>query len=301
MGINKQILKLLINENKFRQIEGDFLCIGKQTVNVTQNDLYETFNDLDGLTELKHLFDNEIFDTSTRHSNRTIYDHDLIRCISKNVIYNCLDRSDYEDANIIQDMNENVKSEYLEKFDFIYDGGCLDNIFNPVTFLINANKMLKPGGRIAHLNVAGSTLGAYLMLSPEWFFSYYAINNYADCKVYVAIATEDGSSRHVFDTDLYEWQPFFTRTSGYEYSMIDASKSINGIMFALVVAEKSSESTVGQLPIQMQYIDENVVDWRVKYNDFKTTDRPIMITGNKKKDIILPYGSDHHRYLGSGF
>lgn len=300
MGINKQILKLLVAENDYRPIEGEFLCAGKQTVNVLKKDLDEIFSKREGFTFLQELYEKKIFDVSTRHSNDTLYDHDLLKCISATANYNCLDRSDYEGANIIQDMNEDIKNDYLEKFDFIYDGGCLDNVFNPVTFLLNSNKMLKPGGRIAHLNVAGSTLGAYLMLSPEWFFSYYAINNYKDCKVYVAIASEEGPSRHMFDTHLYEWQPFFTRQNGYNYSMIDASKTINGIMFCLVIAEKGEESSYDKIPIQMQYLDDNSIDWRQKYHDFSKSKRE-KLQANLKKDFIQPYNSDHYIYLGSDF
>lgn len=300
MGINKQILKLLLAEEDYKPINGEFLCIGKQTVNVSQSDLENLFINRAGYSYLKNLYDNNIFDISTRHSNNTIYDHDLLKCISDSAHYNCLDRSDYEGANIIQDMNEIIKDDYVGKFDFIYDGGCLDNVFDPVTFLINSNKMLKPGGRIAHLNVAGSTLGAYLMLSPEWFFSYYAVNNYTDCKVYVAIANEEGPSRHIFDTHLYEWQPFFTRKNGFNYSMIDASKTIDGIMFCLVIAEKGDNSSCDKRPIQMQYLDEQSVDWRQKYYEFSATNRP-KLSAILKNTYMQPYSSDHYKYLGSNF
>ncbi len=59
------------------------------------------------------------------------------------------------------------------------------------------------GGRILHIECATGVPGAYLMYSPEWFFSYYAINNFIDCKVYVTIARDEGCNRHIFNTDLY--------------------------------------------------------------------------------------------------
>ena len=64
-----------------------------------------------------------------------------------------------------------------------------------------------------HIECAGGVPGAYLMYSPEWFFSYYAINNFKDCKVYVTIAEEEGKALHMFDVELYHWQPFYTQGS----------------------------------------------------------------------------------------
>ena len=66
--------------------------------------------------------------------------------------YHCLDRSNYEGALIIQDMNKVIEEKKIKEFDFIYNGSCMDNIFDPVTFLTNTTKMLKVGGRILHID-----------------------------------------------------------------------------------------------------------------------------------------------------
>ena len=65
---------------------------------------------------------------------------------------------------------------------------------------------------MAELCTAKRLLGyqVYLSFSPEWFYSYYAINNFADCKVYVCHQTEKGETRTIYDTNLFEYKPEFT-------------------------------------------------------------------------------------------
>ena len=163
----------------------------------------------------------------------------------------------------------------------------------------DTTKILKPGGRIIHIEGACAIPGAYLMFSPEWFFSYYSVNNFVDCKVYVTIAREEGITPYIFDTDLFAWAPFFIKKSGYKY--VDACKTINGLMHVLVVAEKGKESTDHINPIQMQYLDDKSVDWRNKYYDFQKTDRPLIELSDKKENVTIPFMTEHYKYLGSKF
>lgn len=137
------------------------------------------------------------------------------------------------------------------------------------------------------------------MYSPEWFFSYYAINDFIDCKIYVTIATEEGETTNFFDTDLYAWSPYFTRDPNYK--LIEACKSINGLMHVIVIAQKGENSSSEKRPIQMQYLDENCVDWRKKYHEYSKTKRSLLSLESKKNNIKLPYLSDHYSYIGSGF
>ena len=44
MGVLKQVLDIMLHENRHRPIDGDFLSIGKQTVNVTEVDINKLFS-----------------------------------------------------------------------------------------------------------------------------------------------------------------------------------------------------------------------------------------------------------------
>ena len=299
MGLNKQTLKILLKENQFKKISGKYLSIGRHTVNIDYDNLLAIFRRFGLSTKcIDSLYANQQFDELTRHSNRTVLDSDLLNCFS-DAEYICLDRSDYEGATVIQDMNGPVPKELHGQFDFIYNGSCMDNLFDPFTFIKNTSDMLKSNGRVLHIEAAGGVPGAYLMYSPEWFFSYYAINEFLDCKVYVTIAKGKGNANHIYDTELYAWQPFYTRNEGYK--IIDASKSINGLMHVIVIAEKGESSTSHLTPIQMQYLDDDTVDWRSKYYDFQKTARPLPYKKQKTEIMDLPFHSDHYIHLASKF
>jgi len=299
MGINKQTLEVLLNENQHKNITGTFLCTGRHTVNIDKFTIINLFNKYHLPTEkVEFYYEKQCFDNITRHCNSSLLDSDLLSSFC-NAEYHCLDRSEYEGANIIHDMNTPVPDSLHGKYDFIYNGSCMDNMFNPASFIFNTSKMLKEGGRILHIECATGVSGAYLMFSPEWFFSYYAINNFKDCKVYVTVAREKGTNRHIYDTDLYSWQPYFTRQ--LDYDDIEACKSINGLMHVIVLAEKGKESTSSVAPIQMQYLDESTTDWRKQYKKFQQSKRPLIRLLQKKENSELPFLTDHYSYLGSGF
>jgi hypothetical protein len=59
-----------------------------------------------------------------------------------------LDRSDYEGANVIHDLNLPVTDRLKGIADLIVDGSTLDNTFNPALTLKNYCDMLRPGGRL---------------------------------------------------------------------------------------------------------------------------------------------------------
>jgi hypothetical protein len=93
-----------------------------------------------------------------------------------------LDVSDYEQAEIVFDLNETLPAKYHRIADFIFNGSCLDNLFDPATAIKSLSKMLRPGARVMHLEHGTAIQSAFLCYSPEWFFDFYAINNYADCQ-----------------------------------------------------------------------------------------------------------------------
>jgi len=298
MGVLKQVLDIMLHENAHQPIEGDFLSVGKQTVNITKEDIAQLFKKYDiPESNYTELLNDKNKDTKTRHSRNFISDDALYRSFCS-ANYQCLDISDYEGANIIHDMNNPIPERYHQSFDFIYNGSCMDNLFDPVSFIKNTSRMLKPGGRILHLEAMANVTGAFLQFSPEWFFSYYAINNFRDCKIY-AFRVDDADSRFHFESDLFAWNPYFTRKENYDY--LSAAKAVNGYMYLLVVAEKGPGSTSDRHPQQMQYLHEGSIDWRTQYQQFSNTDRPLLNTGFKKEEVLVPFETDHFEYLGSKF
>jgi len=290
MGITKQVVKALLAENNFKKISGDWLSFGRQTINISIHDLIDICGnaDINGLP----------FDSSTRHGKGSrVSDSAFLEKIF-DIQYQTADKSSYEGANIVIDLLQPVDSTLENRYDFIYTGGCLDNVFSPADLIKNSSKMLKVGGRVMHFECASGLLGAFTYLTAEWFMSYYAANNFADCKVYVLAQTKPGRNRFDYDTDIFNYSHEYTRSEDFDY--FKSAQATCGIYYILTLAEKGLNSTSDKFPDQLQYIDNNSLDWQTKAAEYSSSKRPLLSTEQYYK-VQAPYLSNHFSYRGSGF
>lgn len=211
MSIFPAVIEMLQAENKYRPINQDVLLIGRQTIeNSTQTD-YELFSDL-----------------------------------GAKVVW-AMDVSDYEECNIVHDLNGPLPKELHNFTDFIFDGSCLDNIFDPANALRSFSKMLRPGGRMMLMEHGTAIQGALTVFSPEWFFDFFAVNNYVDCQI----------TMMTFPWGMHDtwasipWAPY-----GHDGMPVTATPAVGWIdqnFITMVIAEKGQDSTDDKAPIQAQY------------------------------------------------
>jgi len=292
MGITRQAAKLLFQAHSERPLQGDYLSIGKQTVNVRREELTALGREHVGPG---YALPGSV-DLATRHHSGGVPDHALIASFSPSLRYHCLDRSDYEGASIIADMNRPIGPEHRSRYDFVYDGSCIDNLFDPATFLRNVSGMLRPGGRCLILAHASLYPGAFLMFSPEWFFSFFAVNDYRSCRVLLADTryTENDWSTAV--SHFFQYSPRFTRDPRYD--RFQASQ-IDSIHLVYVLAEKGDASTSDRTPTQLQYADaEQVRSIQEKYDVWASHYAPIPLE-RRTPEPPHPLRSDHFSYLGT--
>ena len=84
-----------------------------------------------------------------------------------------MDASDYEQANIVHDLNRPISIDHWNTFDTIIDGGTLEHVFHIPNALTNIARMLKVGGRFIGISPANNWLGhGFYQFSPElmWRF-----------------------------------------------------------------------------------------------------------------------------------
>ncbi len=83
-----------------------------------------------------------------------------------------LDASDYEGADIVYDMNLPLPADLLGRYDFVYDGGTLEHIYNYPQAIENVASLLKPGGLLLSGSPANNEPGhGFYQFSPELIFS----------------------------------------------------------------------------------------------------------------------------------
>ncbi len=82
-----------------------------------------------------------------------------------------LDRSDYEGANIIHDLNDPLPEILREKYDAVVDGGTLEHVFDLPAALLNCISLLKTGGSLFICAPANNLFGhGFYQFSPELFY-----------------------------------------------------------------------------------------------------------------------------------
>lgn len=179
-----------------------------------------------------------------------------------------LDVSAYEGADILWDLNVPIPADLAGQFDFIYDGSCLDNIFDPAASMRNLSRLLKPGGRILHIEHGTMVHGEYLMFPPDWFYDYYVANRFADCKVYAAEFTSVYGPFRV-----RSWNPVIVTENQNPAHWRFKRPRRN--YFVVTIAEKGEDSTWDKSPVQAQYRStEEHQDYLRLAGKFKMSPRP---------------------------
>ena len=243
------LARILVREHLHKPLQGSVLTLGRQTIAMNYPELFQLFHQ-EGYHPNQDLI-NQIditYDKVTRVGKNTGF-------ITDDVFFGLfgikqlavLDVSRYEDCHIVHDLNRPIPDELYGQFDFIIDGGTFDHLFDLRTCFENVVKMLKPNGRIFQWNAASNFTGAaYLSFGPDLFFDYYVLNQFADCKVYIAEVDDMAQGQ---DWDLYE----FMGNDAYGHFHSDR------LQMVIVLAEKNRDSTWHRFPIQSQY--RNDISW----------------------------------------
>ena len=158
MGITFQTFDLLKkNIDEFGKL-GDVLTLGRLGNQIDKKSL-----------KLLRLENNRIF-------SQIYFDEILVDYLKANSV-DSLDNSNFEGANIICDMNNELKN-INKQYDTIIDIGTSEHIFNINQNLINISRLCKKGGRIIHCLPANNQCGhGFWQFSPEIFFSLYDESN----------------------------------------------------------------------------------------------------------------------------
>lgn len=95
-----------------------------------------------------------------------------------NKILDSVDFSDFENANIIHDLNDEIDFNYHNKYDLVVDGGSLEHIFDFKTAISNCMNMVKEGGFFVGIfPVNNFPNHGFYQFSPELFFRCFSESN----------------------------------------------------------------------------------------------------------------------------
>jgi SAM-dependent methyltransferase len=182
-----------------------------------------------------------------------------------------VDNSDFEAATHIHDMNEPLPHSLCEKFDTVFDGGCLEHVFNAPQALKNCSLLCKPGGQIIHVLPANNLCGhGFWQFSPELFFSLYSkTNGYSETEVFLADLS-----------DTHRWFRVDQPTNGRRVN-VSSSTALYVLVRTVLQNTRFSHSNVQQ--------SDYIFEWE-KTKSFESTPRtPPTSFRDRLKQIPLIY------------
>lgn len=264
--------RMLIQEHQYRPITGNVLALGKQSVGFDAATMASLFSEFG--VQVDPDLDVRTFsgDETTRYRG-AMSDVDFMKFFGSTINYRTMDVSNYEGADIVHDLNVPIPDELVGQFDFIIDGGTFDHLVDLRTAFRNVVRMLKPSGRIFQWNAASNyTNQSYLSFSPDFFFDFYLINKFVDCRVFVA----EGSAAGAQNWKLTQFVPdCVTQYSEY--------RSAEYVM-TVVLAEKGPDSTDHRVPIQQQYRDTDLgLEYRSNLAMMRDSPRPRLRTFGRQR------------------
>jgi hypothetical protein len=280
MGIPAPLAEFFLAEHKFRPLSGKMLSLGRQTI-LFEEEVLGRLLDAHSVSRLSSVVEIDQLTTEARQSPETrfITDESFFAAFS-DAQYDVLDVSDYEGATIVHDLCKPLPEELAGRFDFIFNGSVLDNIFDPAGALRNISRMLAPNGRVMHIEMASNLAFEYLTYSPDWFLDYYVANRFSDCKIYVC------TFRDVDELKYGPWRVFnYSPRSGAGCSLREV---VTEHAVLVVVAEKKADSTWDESPIQWCYRGE--AEKSAFLQSFAQFDasRPLTKFGERKGDVLQP-------------
>ena len=252
MGIGVQTATMIIRAHCNEPIDGRVLVCGRQSVTLTPLETAE----LIAAHGLKPRIAPEAceLDRETRIGGEGqpqrmgdfISDRSFFQMLGATAV-EFADHSSYEGADIIVDLNQPVPDGLEGRYDFIVDGGTLDNIFNPAQGLINLSRMLRPGGRLLTYNFYANFAATYVNLPHQWYLDYFALNRFAFAQTYIVDFDGLRGRMSVYQANLEKRAG--SRVVVPNFPVVETTIGIGLIAYA----KKGEDSTWDQQPSQEIY------------------------------------------------
>lgn len=249
MAVPAPLIEFFLQEHHYRPWSGRLLTLGRQTVMADACRL-ETLLANHGINWNQQFaqFDRDTVQAKQYAGRNYVNDVTLFSAFGSTHL-DVMDITDREGANIIHNPCQPVPEILIGQYDVIFDGGVLDNVFDPAQVLRNISRLLSADGRVIHLEMASDLVVESWVYSTDWFLDYYVVNKFRDCRIYVCTCENEEQLLHG-PWRVYAYMP---RPDGTPFSLLDLQFKQAVLV---VVAEKQSSSTYGTVPRRWSYRDQ---------------------------------------------
>lgn len=277
MGLGTVNLTRILQIIKLKGGSGKTLCmIGKQDIHISWDSLREIIH--------KYHFN---YDKRVYEAIKDIQPIDSFKLFEMFRIsggVHAVDFSEYENADIIFDLNEDLPEELFEKFDYVINSGTLEHVFDVAKAMRNISDMVRPGGVIVHIVPFGGLANhGFYSFSPTFFQDYYETNGFDILDLNMEFLLEN--SDVIFSQDCRAFEDDYRIINEY----VKKTMQINEVecILLLCVAQKS-DSKDASYPLQGMY--KKIYSACIEKNDIRFEDVFELLRGNSNKKIAL-YGA----------
>lgn len=187
MGIGFENAIAFSRAVKQNGLSGSLLQLGRQSVHITYKQFLRVLlrsgfaSFTDGKLEFSHqfldAFSGELCRKDIPSTEGDINDKVFFHSLGLEA-FSC-DVSDYENADYVVDLNQDVTATIGRTFDIVYNGGTIEHVFDVKAVMDNMHEMIRPGGFACHVApVEGWVNHGYYQISPRMLIDYYAANSY---------------------------------------------------------------------------------------------------------------------------
>jgi SAM-dependent methyltransferase len=164
MGLDIGSLDFLMRHRN--RIKGECLQLGRQGMH-----LVPPFSLYEDARKIFNKYDDSPFENIIDTNGHT---EKLFTYLGASAVES-MDYSSYEQATIIHDLNQPITDDLKNRFDFIYDGGTIEHVFDIKMVFDNIKRMLKVGGTFVSVNCGNNFCGhGFYQFSPELYRSVFS-------------------------------------------------------------------------------------------------------------------------------
>jgi SAM-dependent methyltransferase len=246
VGISKAAGELLILEAAKRPFRGSVLGLGRQDCLCREEDLTRWARKHGVMLAQARPTSDQPRRYATSEAP-TMSDHAFFACLGFDGIHS-LDKSAFEGADILHDLNLPLPDSFGERFDLVYNGGTLEHVFHLPNALANVARVLKVGGRVVHIAPASNQIDhGFYSFSPTLLHDYYTQNNWTIRAALIFRARDFESPWTV-----YRYEPGVLDGLAARFHDVRMSGvTVAGLFF---VVEKTPHSGSGVIPQQNAYL-----------------------------------------------
>jgi hypothetical protein len=166
MAIDSSVLKLLLWSKNLGVKFDRTATLGRMGFPCSPGQVQKDFDEFGfsvSREKFEQCFAREVF--------QDVYADGLIRALGASD-YVSIDRSNFEGATFIHDLNDPFPEAMRNRFDFVLDGGTLEHVFNFPAALRHSMELVRVGGHFMTVPPANGQMGhGFYQVSPELYFS----------------------------------------------------------------------------------------------------------------------------------